>query len=249
MSNPRLLIYYFEWSISKLILARNRIIGKDECPHEHCGKMGRYATRPMISWNTTRKFDKKREYSQFIHNDGSRHNIEKYSFAKSIKGKYFEWALIKYREIVKWYENHSRILRKYSEMTSKYPLLEYEKKRLDARLNLWKKALHEFMNNEIVDEIFQLGLVEYACKTVGMELPTEVIDRIRAKVLKRGTQIKERFDEKETSIFYAQFPVYEIIYNLHNKYELPERRRKKQQANKKQSNWPMNSDHVRDGII
>ena len=230
-------------------MGRYRIIGKDVCPRRNCTKKGRYSTKPMLSWNTNRKFDKKREYSYFIHNDGSRHNIEKYSFAKTIKGKYFESALLHYRELVKWDENHSRILKKYSQIISKYRLLEHERKRIDVRLDLWKKELNEFINNDMIDEIFQLGILDYGCKTVGTEIPIEVLNRIKTKIAEREKQIEEHFDKKEISLFYAQFPVYEIIYYLYNKYQLPERRTLKQKSNKRQSDWPYDAIHIRDGII
>ena len=61
------------------------MVGNEKCPHidEKSGisdyqKLGRYRSKPMISWNKKRKFDKKREYLQFIHNDGTIHNLGKF---------------------------------------------------------------------------------------------------------------------------------------------------------------------------
>jgi hypothetical protein len=58
------------------------VIGNEKCPHidkksgiADCEKLGRYNPKPTISWNNKRKFDKKREYRQFIHNDGTIHNL------------------------------------------------------------------------------------------------------------------------------------------------------------------------------
>lgn len=66
-------------------MGRVKIIGHDRCPHvnrksktgKHCNKLGRYSSKPMVTWNTKLKFDeqRKRRYFQFIHNDGTRHNI------------------------------------------------------------------------------------------------------------------------------------------------------------------------------
>jgi hypothetical protein len=64
-------------------LARIKIIGHEKCPHvnkksgKNCNKRGRYNLKPMISWNSKLNFDnyRKRQYFQFIHNDGTRHNI------------------------------------------------------------------------------------------------------------------------------------------------------------------------------
>ena len=61
------------------------MVGNEKCPHidkksgiADCEKLGRYNPKPTISWNNKRKFDKKREYQQFIHNDGTIHNLGKF---------------------------------------------------------------------------------------------------------------------------------------------------------------------------
>ena len=54
---------------------RKKIIGNEKCPRHYCNKFGRYNPEPKISWNTKLNNDKKRSYFQFIHNDGTRHNL------------------------------------------------------------------------------------------------------------------------------------------------------------------------------
>jgi hypothetical protein len=61
----------------------HRITGTEKCTHKNkktglqdCNKLGRFSQKPMISWNKFDKTGKKRAYYQFIHNDGTRHNIE-----------------------------------------------------------------------------------------------------------------------------------------------------------------------------
>jgi hypothetical protein len=65
-------------------MGRIKIIGKEKCPHPNkktgerdCNKRGRLNPKPMVSWNTKLNFDqhRKRQYFQFIHNNGTRHNI------------------------------------------------------------------------------------------------------------------------------------------------------------------------------
>jgi hypothetical protein len=63
----------------------HRIIGTEKCSHKNkktglqdCNKLGRFSQKPMISWNKFDKTGKKRKYFQFIHNDGTRHNIESF---------------------------------------------------------------------------------------------------------------------------------------------------------------------------
>ena len=63
-------------------MARIKIIGEDKYPHinkksglQDCNKLGRFNPKPMVSWNTKRQFDNKREYAQFIHNDDTIHNL------------------------------------------------------------------------------------------------------------------------------------------------------------------------------
>lgn len=79
----------------------SKITGNNKCPHlskvgkPDCDKLGRDNPKPMISWNNKQKFPQKREYWQFIHNDGTRHNIGPYKqyYLKKIKGHPFETTL------------------------------------------------------------------------------------------------------------------------------------------------------------
>jgi hypothetical protein len=75
------------------------VVGNEKCPHidkksgiADCEKLGRYNPKPTISWNNKRKFDKKREYRQFIHNDGTMHNLGKFrdSQLNQMKGSSFQ---------------------------------------------------------------------------------------------------------------------------------------------------------------
>ena len=54
---------------------RKKIIGNKKCPRRYCNKLGRYNPKPKVSWNTKLDKEKKRFYFQFIHNDGTRHNL------------------------------------------------------------------------------------------------------------------------------------------------------------------------------
>jgi hypothetical protein len=77
----------------------HRIIGTEECTHvnkktalQDCNKLGRFNPKPKVSWNNKRKFDKKREYAEFIHNDGTSHILGKFNDYRlsQMKGNPFE---------------------------------------------------------------------------------------------------------------------------------------------------------------
>lgn len=69
-------------------MARIKIIGNEKCPHvnkktglQDCETLGRINPKPVISWNNQRKFDKKkkRQYVEFIHNDGTSHILGRFT--------------------------------------------------------------------------------------------------------------------------------------------------------------------------
>ena len=68
-------------------MARIKIIGNEKCTHvnkktglQDCNKKGRINPKPVISWNNKLKFDRnnKRQYVEFIHNDGTSHILGRF---------------------------------------------------------------------------------------------------------------------------------------------------------------------------
>ena len=115
---------------------RTKIIGTEKCTHvtkktdiRDCNKLGRFSNKPMISWNKFEfaKTGKKRKYFQFIHNDGSRHNIESYEdhWLNQIKGHPYEELLDanKFHNIC--YAS-SRLFGKIADASLRWPLKDGE---------------------------------------------------------------------------------------------------------------------------
>lgn len=85
----QIIVIYFEHEFTRdgLRLARIKILGTEKCTHvnkktglQDCNKLGRINPKPVISWNNKLKFDKnkKRQYVEFIHNDGTSHILGRF---------------------------------------------------------------------------------------------------------------------------------------------------------------------------
>jgi hypothetical protein len=113
----------------------HRIIGTEKCTHVNkktnnrdCNKLGRHNPKPMISWNSKDKTGKKRKYFQFIHNDGTRHNIESYDdhWLNQIKGHPYEELLRNLNSFENICYASSRIWGKIADASLRWPLKDGE---------------------------------------------------------------------------------------------------------------------------
>jgi hypothetical protein len=108
----------------------HRITGTEKCTHKNkktglqdCNKLGRFSQKPMISWNKFDKTGKKRAYYQFIHNDGTRHNIESVEQHRlnRMKGHPFE-------DLFKGINTLTNFFSKIAEASLKWNLTETEER-------------------------------------------------------------------------------------------------------------------------
>lgn len=141
---------------------RTKIIGTEKCTHvnkktglQDCNKLGRFSKKPMISWN---KFDfkktgRKRAYFQFIHNDGTRHNIESYEdhWLSQIKGHPDEELLRNLNTFQNFCYDSSRLLGKIKKASLRWPLKDAAEERylVDAmRKGDFKPTLKKYQEYE-----------------------------------------------------------------------------------------------------
>ena len=162
-------------------MVKTKIVGKDKCPHigkdgKRCNKPGRYNPNPMLSWNNKRKLDKKREYSQFIHNDGTRHNIGPYKEyrLKKIKGHPFEQTLKKlYQLSESWRLMAKRIDRVAEKNISNWSLTEAEEKDLINGVKYWEALVEEMMKMpRLVNDLLDGNKPNNEIQNEGRELMT-----------------------------------------------------------------------------
>src|SRR5437867_2459769 len=128
----------------------SKIIGNEKCSHvgkdgnPDCNKLGRDSSKPMVSWNNTQRFPRKREYWQFIHNDGTRHNIGSYKDyeLKKIKGHFFEEHIKNFRELTETYYSIAYGLHRMAEkIRSNWPLTESEQRDLNDGIKYWNTII------------------------------------------------------------------------------------------------------------
>jgi hypothetical protein len=117
-------------------------IGTQKCPHidkktgKHCNKSGRHNPNAMMSWNNSRgydvKFNRTRAYMQFIHNDGTRHNIGTYENHRlnQFVGHPFEKLLIQFNALSSNCYGFSNLLNKIAEASLKWDLKDGEEQKL-----------------------------------------------------------------------------------------------------------------------
>lgn len=84
----------------------------------------------MISWNRYDKTGKKRYYYQFIHNDGTRHNIESFEQHRlnQMKGHPFEDLFKGLTNMVSVFHHSSNFFYKIAEASSKWNLTDIEER-------------------------------------------------------------------------------------------------------------------------
>jgi hypothetical protein len=126
-------------------MVKTKIIGNDKCPHldkdgKQCNILGRYASKPMTSWNNKHNLDKKRQYWQFIHDDGTRHNIgsfKEYNLRK-IKGHPFEDYLKDLYELQEWSYSMAHFADRIADMSRYWNMTESEQNELNDGIKYWK---------------------------------------------------------------------------------------------------------------
>jgi hypothetical protein len=138
-------------AIYEIVMVKTKIIGKEKCPHigkdgKQCNKPGRYNPNPKVSWNNKRKLDKKREYAQFIHNDGTRHNIGSFMEYRldQIKGHPSEQTLKKlYQLSSSLHLTADRINRVAEKNISNWPMTQAEEMDLTNGFKYWIELVEE----------------------------------------------------------------------------------------------------------
>jgi hypothetical protein len=143
-------------------MGRHKIDGKEKCPHigkdgKRCNKPGRYNPKPMVSWNNKRKSDKKREYAQFIHNDGTIHNIgnfTEYQLNKrlaEIKGHPSEQTLKKLYQLSSSLHLTADRISRVKDTITNWPMTQAEERDLINGLKYWIVLVEEMMKMPRID--------------------------------------------------------------------------------------------------
>jgi hypothetical protein len=120
-------------------LARIKIIGNEKCIHinkktgiQDCDKLGRINPKPVISWNNKRKFDRnnKRQYVEFIHNDGTSHILGKFNDYRlnQMKGNPFEDLFKALTTLASVFHDVGNLFYKIAEASLKWNLTDIEKR-------------------------------------------------------------------------------------------------------------------------
>jgi len=127
---------------------RRKLPANEKCPHVNrktrkpdCGKMGRLGHNPIVSWDTMHKNGKKRYYYQFIHEDGTRHNVEteEQHFLNEIKGHPLEAYILGFYDAankIKIFANALHIVANASR-TPEWGWKDGEEERLINALDRW----------------------------------------------------------------------------------------------------------------
>jgi len=181
----------------------HRIIGNEKCTHpnkktglQDCPKLGRFKDKPMISWNTKHdKPGKKRYYRQFIHNDGTRHNIANFEEYRlnEMKGNVLEELYNACIKLARTHEKLGDFFHKVAKASRQWDLSESEwnfltdsMKHGDFEPIINKYKEHEYKRRQQIykdsqdknDEIFR----SYG-SLIFEETDTFKTDRIARKVL------------------------------------------------------------------
>lgn len=120
-------------------MARIKIIGNEKCTHinrktrvRDCDKLGRFNPKPVISWNNQRKFDRnnKRQYVEFIHNDGTSHILGKFNDYRlsQMKGNPFEDLFKGLVTLASLFHVSSNFFYKIAEASLKWNLTDIEER-------------------------------------------------------------------------------------------------------------------------
>ena len=221
-------------------MGRKRILGNDECTHVDinskavCGKQGRYGVK-HIAWNRSHKLAKKREYMEFLHNDGSRHyiNYKDYLLIKS-RGHIFEQEINSMNELSQEWGECRRLMLKMSEIL--------------------KRHQHQFTDQEIAN--LKAGVYFYSVVVSLVTKSTILLREAYSYIIKEGKEPPAQITEQITEITKiledynsarvqgADDPFVNALIELHNKYEVPYRKQIKRLINDKQKQYPLKSKKI-----
>ena len=211
-------------------MARVKIIGYDRCPRvdkksgsADCGKLGRYNPKPMISWNNRRKVDKKREYRQFIHNDGTIHNLGTF--------RDFRLKQMKDNPLQDYFKNIIDLQERSYELSRKFGIIA---DRDLSKMKLSDKEVRDLMN----------GLIYHSAMLVKMfragQLMKDSVDYIlrNAKQPPEGMKLELReitkfLQDRQILSDNKIDPLAASLNEIYGKYVMPERRKKKRITNKR----------------
>ena len=211
-------------------MPRLKVVGNEKCPHidkksgvSDCQKLGRYGPKPMISWNTKRKFDKKREYLQFIHNDGTIHNLGKFRDFQlnQMKGSSFQ-DFFKYT--IELQERSYEIARMF---------------KIIADRDLPKLKLNESERRDLSN-----GMKDYTVMLVKMFRAGQLIKDSIDYILRNTKQppqsmilelreITKFLQDRQILLDNKIDPLMASLNEIYGKHIMPERRKKKKMTNKR----------------
>ena len=225
-------------------MARLKIIGTEKCPHPNregktCNKEGRYNPKPVISWNNKRKFDMKREYLQFIHNDGTTHNLGPYKDYRlsQMKDNPLEHTFKLFTEASEKGQRTVNHLQKYVERDLR------GLKPTEDEIHDLEKGSDYF--NTIVDlTIRGIELLNISIKYIlqkGQKPPEEIMAQ-----LKHITRTLQGYIILED---HGINPFYSAMIQMYDKYVLPKRIEAKKDRIKKLKEWPIHTKNFREGIM
>ena len=211
-------------------MPRFKVVGSEKCPHidkksgnSDCQKLGRYSPKPMISWNNKRKFDKKREYQQFIHNDGTIHNLGKF--------RDFQLNQMKGSSLQEFFKYTIEMHERFYELGRMFEIIAYR--------DLSKMKLNDREINLLRDGVnyHALSLVKISRS---VELMKDSINYIRQNAKQPPKEMTFELREitkflknRQTLLDNNIDPLVASLNEIYDKYIMPKRKKKKKIINKR----------------
>lgn len=220
-------------------MGRNKKVGNIRCPYTDksgkvCGKSGRFNS-DITSWNRDQKFAKRTEYKQFMHNDGSKKHY--------IPMKLYNSVLFKDHPL-------KDILELTTDLGTSHKHLSISIKKLAE--NTIKRHYDKFDDSEKLEiQKAILSMKDLADKQMKFAKLTRIIylDHI-LKGKKPPHNITNELEQigkyfQNLDVIKMNWPFIKVI----EKYDFPRRKEKWKASYEKQKNWPLDSKHIRKGIM
>lgn len=224
-------------------MARHKILGKIECPYVNksgiaCKKLGRYNS-VIMAWNKQQKFANKNQYIQFLHNDGSKKHYVRFS-----DYEFMEWNTDEYRLVRIFVRLMRDVCNDLYRLTWKLhvELNNYQGELTQGEKKIRRREFEIWLKSQFLMQRFLIYWVEGAnCVKENKKVPEKI--RLNLKV------IRDYFLWLSDQISDGKTPIPKPIERLYVKYVLPDIKKKREVVNQRQKNWPLDSKHIRNGIM
>lgn len=224
-------------------MGRRKLFGEMKCPHVDksgnlCGKQGRYNSTINVR-NTRQKFASKNEYVQFMHNDGSKKHYVSYTDYELM-----EFGNDKFRRLKIFVKLMSEVNLELNRRTWK---LHYEINKYETNFTEKERKVRE-REFEIYStcQVLMMKYLKYWEEGSKYTMEKKVVPK---KLISNLDAIREYFISLSDLISEGHTPIVKPVQRIYEKYVVPDIKKKQKISNKRQKNWPIESKHIRSGIM